>query len=143
MQSAELTKATIKDIIFAHTVTIPYHYFLVWPFFAWKGIDLAGPLPSISVAALQIVGAMLVEDTLFYWSHRMLHHPLLYKHIHKQHHQYKYTVSYAAEYSHVVEATLSNVIPTYAGPFLFNMHLGVMLLWIALRMWETADGHSG
>ena len=46
---------------------------------------------------------MLFLDTSFYWSHRLLHHPRLYKHFHKQHHEYRGTIGFAAEYAHFVE----------------------------------------
>ena len=49
--------------------------------------------------ARQILFAMLFLDCWFYWSHRALHHPLLYKRVHKQHHEYLGTVSVAAEYA--------------------------------------------
>ena len=132
-QDWSLTKDTIGNILLAHVLTVPYLYFVVWPFFQWRGVELAGPTPTLAIAALQIFGSMVCEDTLFYWTHRLLHHRYVYKYIHKQHHRYRYTVSYAAEYSHFVEQTLSNVIPTYAGPVLFRMHISVISFWSVWR----------
>ena len=31
----------------------------------------------------------LLEDTLFYWTHRLFHHPWLYATFHKTHHRFK------------------------------------------------------
>ena len=39
---------------------------------------------------------MLTEDFFFYWGHRLMHLPYLYKRIHKQHHEFKNPVSMAA-----------------------------------------------
>lgn len=33
----------------------------------------------------QILACMVVEDAAFYWLHRLLHHPRIYKHVHKVH----------------------------------------------------------
>jgi sterol desaturase/sphingolipid hydroxylase (fatty acid hydroxylase superfamily) len=71
--------------------------------------------PSRLVIIKQIIFFMLVEDSVFYWSHRLLHHPRVYPYIHKRHHEYKDTVSIASEYAHPLESILSNTLPTVAG----------------------------
>lgn len=142
-QPAKLVVAAAKNILFAHAVAVPYLAYLVWPVLALRDVPLSGPAPSFATGALQILGSMLIEDTMFYWIHRLLHHRLLYKHIHKMHHQFNNTESYAAEYSSAIEQTISNVMPFYAGPFVFRMHINVICVWMFLRLWETFDGHSG
>ena len=39
--------------------------------------------PTYATMAWSLFGAMAIEDALFYWSHRALHTPWLYKRIHK------------------------------------------------------------
>lgn len=40
------------------------------------------------ILLLEVVPFTLLEDALFYWSHRTWHsHPLLYRHVHSFHHQ--------------------------------------------------------
>jgi len=46
---------------------------------------------------------MIVEDTTFYWGHRILHYPTLYSLFHKKHHLFKTTICYAAFYAHPIE----------------------------------------
>lgn len=58
---------------------------------------------------------MLVEDFAFYWSHRMLHTPYLYKKVHKVHHEFNNTVSIAATYAHPVEYFLAIYYPPLTG----------------------------
>ena len=45
----------------------------------------------------QFIVCTLLNSWLFYFFHRILHHPALYGRIHKQHHEYKGTIGFAAE----------------------------------------------
>eukprot|EP00455_Lapot_gusevi_P014815 TRINITY_DN17463_c0_g1_i1.p1 TRINITY_DN17463_c0_g1~~TRINITY_DN17463_c0_g1_i1.p1 ORF type:complete len:157 (-),score=32.90 TRINITY_DN17463_c0_g1_i1:112-582(-) len=92
---------------------------------------------------LQIGFFMVVEDTIFYFAHRTLHHPAIYQYMHKWHHQYKETVGIAAEYAHPMEYLLANMIPTAIGPLLCGAHLYTFFMWLILRIGETIDGHCG
>ena len=40
---------------------------------------------------------MLMLKVGFYWTHRILHHPSLYKTFHKPHHTFTGTIGFAAE----------------------------------------------
>lgn len=44
-------------------------------------------LPRPFVLLAQLAFCVFVNDTLFYWAHRALHHRSVYKYIHKQHHE--------------------------------------------------------
>eukprot|EP00736_Rhodelphis_marinus_P010697 Rmarinus@m.24756 len=132
----------LLDDIFKHVVAFPvtgYFAFLYFP----DGIRVSGPIGSTSEVLLQLLGCMVVEDCLFYWTHRMFHHPLLYKHFHKKHHDFKITVGIASEYSHPVESFIGNLIPFLAGPAIFRIHGVTLMLWTVLRIWVTTDVHSG
>ena len=48
----------------------------------------APTVPALSVSLLHLVLAFVVEDTLFYWTHRFLHQKFIYAKIHKKHHQF-------------------------------------------------------
>jgi len=45
--------------------------------------------PSAIYMFLQIAFCIIVEEVLFYYSHRMLHHPRFYAKVHKIHHEFK------------------------------------------------------
>ena len=87
---------------------------------------------------------MVMTDTLLYWIHRSFHHPSLYR-FHKQHHEYKSPIPISSEYYSIAEEVGTGFIPTLSGPLLLgrSMHMGVLLLWVAFRVCESADAHSG
>lgn len=86
-----------------------------------------------------------MEDTIFYWIHRTLHHPKLYPLIHKKHHEFYTTVSISAEYAHPLEFAFGNTFPVFAASKLLGsrMHLVTVATWLIIRIGETVDGHSG
>jgi len=86
---------------------------------------------------------MIIEDSLFYWTHRILHHRFLYKRIHKIHHQYKKSIGIASLHAHPIEYILSNIIPTAAGSLFIRPHISTFWIWILWRLGETIDAHSG
>lgn len=104
----------------------------------------AETFPGAATMAWQLLVFILIEDTLFYWSHRLLHSvPFLYAHVHKVHHRFTHTVSIAATATHPLEYALSNVVPFVAGPTLLGAHCATLYVWIIFRVGETVFHHSG
>ena len=109
---------------------------------------MGGRLPSAWTAAWQLLAFLLIEDTAFYWVHRLLHHRLLYRHIHKVHHTFRTPIGVAAEYTHPLEWLVANSGLFLAGPVLCGLacggvHLATMWLWLLVRLTEAVEGHSG
>jgi len=88
---------------------------------------------------------MILEDTIFYWCHRTIHHPKIYPYIHKKHHEFYNTVAIAAKYAHPLEFIFGNAIPAFSGPLILGdkCHLATFYLWYIIRVAETYDGHCG
>lgn len=105
----------------------------------------ASELPSFLSYFCQIFFMALAEDFSFYWSHRLLHHPLIYRHIHKVHHDNFDSTAIAAISTHPVEFILGNVIPASLGGLLLgsHAHLLTFMVFQSLRSLETIDSHSG
>lgn len=105
------------------------------------GMD--SPAGEWRVVAAVFFGARLFNDFGFYWSHRALHHPYLYRRFHKQHHQFTGTIGFAAEHAHPVEQLLSNQLPTVGFSILVGSHPLVFYVWVAMRLLQTYEVHSG
>jgi len=80
---------------------------------------------------------------MFYWGHRILHAGPLYRRIHKQHHSYVGTRSFAAEYAHDLEDVLTAYIPFLTGIVLTGAHFHFIFCWFFCKLTETYESHSG
>lgn len=107
------------------------------------------PFPSWGTIAYQVALFFVLEDAWHYWAHRTLHSiPVLYKRIHKLHHEFSAPFGLAAEYAHPIEILVLG-IGTVGGPLLWcwlsggNLHLFTMYIWIMLRLFQAVDAHSG
>ena len=141
----EKLKRTFKNLFFNSIILLPLTFlFSLYTDAAQFRIDEAS-YPSCMEIALQITFFMIVEDFGFYWAHRLLHIPFLYKHLHKKHHEYNITIGLAAEYSHPLEFILSNSIPTGLGSIILGSrcHIFTWYMWLFVRILETTDGHCG
>jgi methylsterol monooxygenase/4-alpha-methyl-delta7-sterol-4alpha-methyl oxidase len=103
--------------------------------------EVPGPLNFV----LSIMFCMMCEDFAFYWSHRMLHTPFFYKHVHKIHHQHIINVSIAAINAHPFEFIFGNLVPLFVGPLLLGDKLHMLSWWgyIQYSLFETLEAHSG
>jgi lathosterol oxidase len=82
------------------------------------------------------------HDTYFYWAHRLMHHPVLYRHVHHVHHLSKDPTPWASFAFHPLEA----LIEVGFVPILI---LSIPLHWsslLILSMWQISFnvmGHLG
>jgi plant 4alpha-monomethylsterol monooxygenase len=109
-------------------------------------MDVTHP-PSFLEALPHFVVFQIMEDILFFASHRLLHTPFFYR-FHKIHHEYNTSVTPAGLHSHVVEFLISNTLTTgiyvQLSEAMFGpIHLNIRLVWTLLRMWDAYNGHCG
>jgi ring-1,2-phenylacetyl-CoA epoxidase subunit PaaE len=53
---------------------------------------------------LTVITMLLISDTWFYWSHRVMHHPRIYKYVHALHHKSLDVNPYTSTSFHTIEA---------------------------------------
>jgi len=102
-------------------------------------------LPSLGLYLFQMLWMMVMEDFMFYFGHKLLHHPKLYPHIHKVHHESKSTIALSAIATHPLEYLLGNVIPTSLGVSLCpgKIHILTGTIFVYARIFDTLEGHCG
>lgn len=86
---------------------------------------------------------LMITDVSFFIFHYSLHHPKLY-HLHKLHHQYRYTYGPAALYSSLSEFYLSNVLPNLISFEVLQLSTGEMVTIIIFQTCYTVIvSHGG
>lgn len=114
---------------------------LAWPLMQWKGVRL-GPAPSVWEIAAQFVFFVYVDDFLFYWMHRAMHSPWLFKRVHATHHRILTPWAVTGHYMHPLEFIATGLL-ALAVPWVIGAHVYTLWLWITFRQWEAAEGHCG
>ena len=113
-----------------------------WQNWGWTQIytDVAAlPLWWLPVSLLLY---LFLHDTWFYWSHRVMHHPKLFRFMHSVHHASKPPTAWAAMSFHWSEAlTGAFIIPALV--FLIPIHVGVLGLVLTIMTIMGVTNHMG
>jgi sterol desaturase/sphingolipid hydroxylase (fatty acid hydroxylase superfamily) len=148
-QKKELFGQVWKDTVINHLIKIPTALDLTVPIIqkCLKNVNKrdAFKMDDLKTFGLHLLVSVLIEDALFYWSHRLLHTSFLFKHVHRKHHEFHNLASYpiASEYTHPVESLLGNILPVMVGPIVTGQSFMTLQIWLWIRMLKTSDAHCG
>jgi plant 4alpha-monomethylsterol monooxygenase len=113
----------------------------LWPLIVRGGLH-GGPAPGIVEIIWQLPVFLVIDDVIYYWIHRALHTRWLYRHIHSVHHRVSAPWAIAGGYFHPVEYLLI-MLSSMAGAFILGAHIWTLWIWLVIRQWAAAYGHSG
>lgn len=92
--------------------------------------------------ALSIVGLALFHDAYFYWTHRAMHHPKLFRHFHAVHHRSINPTPFTAYSFNPAEAAVNFLaVPLYCA--LVPTHDVATMIYMWLMIVRNALGHCG
>jgi len=103
-------------------------------------LDLASR--SLGYFAFSLLALVCLHDSYFYWIHRLLHHPLLFRPVHLVHHLSQVPTPWAAFAFHPLEALLMAVfVPGMV--WLLPLHPLAIALFLTYMTLINAWGHWG
>ncbi len=85
---------------------------------------------------------VVMHDTYFYWTHRLMHHPRLFRRFHRVHHLSHNPSPFTALSFHPLESVIEfGIIPVLA--LLMPMHVGALVFFTVWSTFFNIFGHSG
>jgi sterol desaturase/sphingolipid hydroxylase (fatty acid hydroxylase superfamily) len=91
---------------------------------------------------LSIPAALVIHDAYFYWTHRIMHHPSLFKTMHLVHHKSTNPTPWASFAFHPLESVVeSSIIIVLV--FAIPMHPLAILSFLLIMTAENVMGHLG
>ncbi|KAF9988570.1 c-5 sterol desaturase [Mortierella antarctica] len=111
--------------------------------FSWLAVS--GPLKPFleplsdgwTYAAISVACFLLFTDFGIYWIHRLLHHPLVYKRLHKPHHKWIVPTPFSSHAFHFMDGYLQSC-PYHVFVFLMPMNKYIYLLMFGLvNLWSV------
>jgi Delta7-sterol 5-desaturase len=132
-----------KYSLFSATVFGVFAFFVFWMNTqGWSHIYRDIHLYGYGYLFLSWVMMLLFHDTYFYWTHRWMHHPRLFKLFHKVHHYSHNPTPWAAFAFHPFEALVEfGVLPLAV--FIIPMHPVVLFAWSIWMITWNVIGHLG
>ena len=85
---------------------------------------------------------LFLQDTYFYWTHRAMHHPKLFRTMHRVHHESRPPTPWAAFSFHPWEAVIGAVFPPLLALFI-PIHVGAVMFILLLMTIAAVFNHSG
>lgn len=94
------------------------------------------------VIPVTLIAGLIIHDTYFYWLHRLLHHPRLFKRTHLVHHKSTNPSPWASYSFHVLEAIPEGLV-LLPVVMILPMHTITVALFIVVGFVINVYGHLG
>jgi sterol desaturase/sphingolipid hydroxylase (fatty acid hydroxylase superfamily) len=115
-------------------------------FFIGPYVRITAAAPSNTlffVEFLKLAAMFFVSDTMFYWTHRLMHIPWVYKVVHKQHHSHQEPIPWTSLYVHPLEFLIALMGIFLVPLLLFSMHPVTATLFLSGVMLSLVVSHCG
>jgi len=88
-------------------------------------------------------GFEIIFDFCHYWTHRGMHHPLIYKYIHKKHHTYSHPSPILTFYQSPIDILITNNIPLIISGSIIRLTPYQRSMMYVYKTFIEIAGHTG
>jgi lathosterol oxidase len=89
-----------------------------------------------------VILSLIIHDTYFYWMHRLLHHPKIFRYVHLVHHQSTNPSPFTSYAFNFIETITENAVIILIVMFL-PMHQIAIILFVLIGFIINVYGHLG
>lgn len=134
----EIKYSFITLIIFSAILAFPFHEEIRPLTKIYGGVGEYG----VTWLALSLLLLIVFHDTYFYWMHRLMHQPKIFKLVHRVHHESRNPTPFAAFAFHPLEALIEFawIVPLF---FLVPLNQYIILAFSILALLMNVIGHLG
>ncbi|KAH8272787.1 fatty acid hydroxylase domain-containing protein 2 [Drosophila bipectinata] len=100
-------------------------------------------LPTFKRTVRDLVVFVILEEIMFYYAHRLLHHKSIYKYVHKKHHEWTSPIAAITLYAHPVEHIVANLMPVALSIAFLGTHVALAWVIFALAIVNSMSDHTG
>ncbi len=109
-----------------------------------QDVESNGMTQSVVNALWHLGVARILSEVFFYVSHRLLHTNMLYKFVHKLHHEITSPISISALYMSFYDLYMGNILPLYLPFVIMGSTPTLVLYWIVgSTISAVVGGHGG
>ncbi len=114
---------------------------LMWIIYPFYSRNLSSEI-SYHYSVLLLIYCALIEEVLFFYIHKALHHPLLWKY-HRLHHKLVTPVAMATFYASTVENIIANILPVLLSPLFIRLPIDLLWYWTIISTFAAVSSHCG
>uniref|UniRef100_A0A8W7NYD9 Fatty acid hydroxylase domain-containing protein n=1 Tax=Anopheles coluzzii TaxID=1518534 RepID=A0A8W7NYD9_ANOCL len=130
-------RTVIRQVLFNQFCTGLPLLFLMYYLLPGQTRDTIRQLPTFVTVVWQLAVCILIEEVMFYYSHRLLHDGRIYRYIHKRHHEWTAPIAITAITCSAICCRLRSAC---GRPGATSRSRG---LWFTLAISNTLHVHSG
>ena len=128
-------------ILLNHVVS--FIIFIIYNNYVMNNIIVYYKNVCIYLLSIKCILFFLLFDIIFYIGHRIIHLPLLYKHIHKKHHNINANIAISGYYMTVSDYLIEFMLPLYIPIYILNNDILVLFICSIIGQINGLISHSG
>ncbi len=135
----EIRLSLLSSVLYAAPAAVTLVAWLHGGTLIYSDWSAYGGVPYLLLSAFVYLA---IQDSYYYWAHRLMHHPRLFRYMHAGHHRSRQPTPFASFAFDPAEALATAwLLPALA--FVIPIHIGLVVLLLALMTVTAVLNHSG